>query len=191
MRKDFIRHIVNPVLNKYMTTPENAKILSEVRRMFQQGESTYGFSVYGGNPLNIAVFLKSSLFSSIVSMLESAGMKHIIDEILRETLEAYSDLSEVREAVEQLLSSTGQANSKTDQLKTLERILQSTGLFEHVEVKNNSIIAETREGWRLEVTALKKGLRLKLTYTESYEGRLEGFIGRVVELAKKISGLRL
>lgn len=192
---DFVRQIVNPVLNKYMTSLDASRVLGEVKRLFQQGEDTYRFSVYNGDPRNIAVFLRSDIFTRIVDILESSGFSSLLTEILVETKKSYGDIKEVEEAVDEVLSRLKTEKGRVvevDPLQTIESMLRNTGLFKSVELGGGRLTAETDTGWILQVTRGKKGYRVKAVFTRSYSrGKTSELIGEVVRLAEWISSLRL
>ena len=199
MNVDFIRHIVNPVLNKYMVNQEKTRVLIEVKKLFQQSEEVYRFSIYNGDPRNLAAFLKSNDFTRIVNILKSAGMTYLITEILSEALASYSGIKEVEEALNQALDSlkretqveTG-GGRKEDVISMLESMLKNTNLFKQIERGRNSLTAETHSGWLLRVSSSKKGYKLKIDFTKNYRGsETSELMEEVVRIAEWINSLRL
>jgi len=101
---DFLRNIVNPKLSKYVkTSGEIAKYVEEIRKRILETENKYGFSIYGGDPEKLKDYLLSEDFKLIMKLFKSANSLSILEEILVEAKNRYSDLPNVVEAVDRVL----------------------------------------------------------------------------------------
>jgi len=192
---DFNRHIVNPVLNRYMVDQDKVRILSEVKKLFQQGEDVYRFSIYNGDPRNLSLFLRSDIFTKINEILEASNMAGILVEILREARAAYSGVREVVETIDELLQQLGARDGETGGevvLEKLKRVFENSSVFKRVELKGNRLLLEASTGWLIEVAYSKKGYRLKTVLSRNYSRRnSDALLREVLKLAEWISGLRL
>ncbi len=102
---DFLRHIVNSKLAEYSNNKSVASIIDEVRKMIAKAEEKYNFSSFGGNPENLAKYLKSADFKLVVSLFKSASKLDVLKEILTETKKLYSELPSVVKAIDEVLPS--------------------------------------------------------------------------------------
>jgi hypothetical protein len=103
---DFLRHIVNVKLSEYSIKRKKIiPIIDEVRKLIAKAENRYRFSSFGGNPENLAKYLKSDDFKLVISAFESAGALDILIDILRVAREKYSDLPVVAEAIDEAVKS--------------------------------------------------------------------------------------
>jgi len=192
---DFNRHIVNPILNKYMVDQDKVRILSEVKKLFQQGEDVYKFSIYNGDPRNLHLFLRSDTFNKINEILEASNLTGILVEILKEARVAYSGVGEVVETIDELLQQLGAGDGETRGevvLEKLKRVFENSSVFKKVELKGNRLLMEASTGWLIEVAYSKKGYRLKTVFSRNYSRReSDALLREVLKLAEWISGLRL
>jgi hypothetical protein len=102
---DFLRHIVNPKLSRYMR--ENSELrnhVDEIRRMIFDAENKYRFSVFNGNPEKLADYLASDDFILLIRLFKTVKAVDVLKEILEETRNKYSTLPRVVEEIEKILS---------------------------------------------------------------------------------------
>lgn len=102
---DFLRHIVNPILSKYIGKRKNlTQSIDEIRKLLIDAEEKYGFSVFGGNPEKIVNYLKSDDFRILYRLMNSINNLDILKEILVTTREKYRDLPELENIVNELIN---------------------------------------------------------------------------------------
>jgi len=102
---DFLRHIVNSKLAEYSHSKGIAGIIDEVRKMIAKAEEKYNFSSFGGNPENLAKYLKSNDFKLVISLFKSVNKLDVLEEILIETKKSYAELPSVVKAIDEVLPS--------------------------------------------------------------------------------------
>jgi hypothetical protein len=168
--KDFLRNIVNPILNEYVEKGFPAKLASEIKRLVFQAESKYKFSVFGGDAHNLKLYLNSKEFSELVSTLVESGYGNVLVEILEKAREAYSELEDLKLAIESALQYVVEAQSRSRRR-----------LGEIVELnKNISELAETiRRRTGASSVEIKKRT-IKLTINENTELRIRVLRGKAV-----------
>ncbi len=120
MYRDFLRHIINPKLSQYGRRKRYLiGVLDEVRKLIASAEDRYGFSVYGGNPVNLVKYFNSSDFDLVVSVLKSANALDILEDILKEVIKTYSDLPEVVQAASKKLHDIERGIVSTSEVKII------------------------------------------------------------------------
>lgn len=101
---DFLRHIVNVKLSEYSVKHRKIiPIIDEVRKLIAKAENRYRFSSFGGNPENLAKYLRSEDFKLVISAFESANALDVLIDILGVAREKYSDLPVVVEAIDKVV----------------------------------------------------------------------------------------
>lgn len=101
---DFLRHIVNPKLAKYTRERRNlGNHVDEIRKFIAEAENKYQFSIFNGDPEKLADYLLSEDFTLLVKLFKSAGSLDVLEEILLETREKYSDLPRISKTIDKVL----------------------------------------------------------------------------------------
>jgi len=199
VKRDFLRNIVNPILNEHVERGMPIKVASEIRKLVLQAENKYKFSVFGGDPRNLKLYLNSEEFSELVKFLATSGYRDVLLRILEETREAYSELEDVRLAVESAIRSISREDGFKDTSETSELSIGINELAEtirkrlgidHVEVSKKSIKLLVNDNIELRLRVFKGKLKLevvvrKLIERSTPEGLLE-VIGKLVEKARHI-----
>jgi len=194
-----LRNIVNPILNEHVERGMPIKVASEIRKLVLQAENKYKFSVFGGDPRNLKLYLNSEEFSELVKFLATSGYRDVLLRILEETREAYSELEDVRLAVESAIRSISREDGFKDTSETSELSIGINELAEtirkrlgidHVEVSKKSIKLLVNDNIELRLRVFKGKLKLevvvrKLIERSTPEGLLE-VIGKLVEKARHI-----
>lgn len=194
-----MRNIVNPILNEHVERGMPIKVASEIRKLVLQAENKYKFSVFGGDPRNLKLYLNSEEFSELVKFLATSGYRDVLLRILEETREAYSELEDVRLAVESAIRSISREDGFKDTSETSELSIGINELAEtirkrlgidHVEVSKKSIKLLVNDNIELRLRVFKGKLKLevvvkKLIERSTPEGLLE-VIGKLVEKARHI-----
>jgi len=142
MPKDFLRQIVNPTLLEFEVP---AQVLIEIRKKLEAAENKYNFSAFGGDPNNLAKFLKSPEWKEIVSLFLAANAKEALIEILRRAKEAYKDYEEVVKAIEEALKSVeeGKAEEAVTKLEDLKKKVEEVVGKEYpVRVSEGRVVIE-------------------------------------------------
>ncbi|MEM4824693.1 MAG: hypothetical protein QW354_02320 [Desulfurococcaceae archaeon] len=103
MRYDFLRHIVNPILNKYIEMGISAKLIGDLKKMFQQAEDIYKFSPYNGSINNLTEFLRSKDFANIVNICKTNNLLNVLIEVLEDAKAKYSDIENIVNTIDSVL----------------------------------------------------------------------------------------
>jgi hypothetical protein len=143
---DFLRHVANPVLATAMSNidsgkaPITAKNADELKRLQQKaitvllnikeniinGEIKYDFSVYGGNPANLAKYLESPEWRSLIELAFSELkdspealrlVKDALLMLLSKASEAYSNCPEVVESCKKAIDDLSKINVTAESSK--------------------------------------------------------------------------
>jgi len=77
--------------------------IDEVRKLIFEAENKYRFSIYNGDPSNLAAYLMSEDFKLVLNIFESANSLDILEEILLEARKKYSDIITVVNAIEAVI----------------------------------------------------------------------------------------
>jgi len=113
---DFLRHIVNPKLAEYLKKRRSLlSAVDEIRRFIVEAEVKYGFSVFNGNPENLKNYLQSKDFTLLISLFKTSNSLDILEEILSEVLDKYSDLPGVADAVKETLEAVRASRTKAEE----------------------------------------------------------------------------
>jgi hypothetical protein len=168
---DFLRNIVNPVLNMYIERGLPVKLASEVKRLIFQAESKYKFSVFGGDLRNLKLYLNSKEFSELVKILVESNYGDVLVEILEKAKEAYSELEDLKLAIENALQSIVETSRRTHR-----------GDSEVVKLTKSNIdkLAETIRKMISARDVRVKKRTIKLVIDENTELKLRVLRGRVV-----------
>ncbi|MEM0380972.1 MAG: hypothetical protein QXX35_03435 [Desulfurococcaceae archaeon] len=110
---DFLRHIVNPILSKYIVSRKNlTQVIDEIRRLLIDAEDKYRFSVFGGNPEKLVDYFKSDDFRIMYRLFNSINSLDILREILETTREKHVDLPELVKVIDELINKIEKEVSK-------------------------------------------------------------------------------
>lgn len=101
---DFLRHIVNPILSKYMIEKKNLRNhVDEIRKFVLEAENKYKFSIFGGNPEKLVDYFLSEDFKLLIDLFESCNSLEVLREILVETKKKYHGLPQISKAINRVL----------------------------------------------------------------------------------------
>lgn len=171
MSVDFTRHIVNPILSKFIDAKksEHVKILSEIRKHLGEMEEKYKFSSYGGNPSMLSEFLSSSDFDAFAKIFKTYGLKEVLIRILEETKEAYKHDVEIVKASSMRLMELGINGTQTARVKkqvlnpdTISTSLKNKIPGGEIISKGNVISVRLGEEFLLKVRLGKKAVELNV-----------------------------
>ena len=142
-RKDFLRHIVNTILSEYSRRRKDLiGVLDEVRKLIASAEDKYNFSIYGGDPSNLAKYIESSDFDLVVNVLKSAKALDVLEQILEKTIESYSDYPELIEVLEKKLNELRKGITSASELKVITENIEKKLGDAKIEVQENKIIVK-------------------------------------------------
>jgi len=167
LQQDFLRSLVNPVLNKYIEYGMPVKVASEVRKRIFQAEAKYKFSVYDGDVRNLKFYLESREFVDLVDFLRLSGCVGVLVEVLERAKNAYSEIEDLRATIERALyyvkeSTTRSSNKEEELLRSIEELAE--------------ILKK-----RLSIKQVKMSKRtIRLIIDENTELKVRVFRGRVV-----------
>jgi len=186
--KDFLRQIVNPTLLEFEIP---VQILTEIRKKLEAAENKYNFSAFGGDPKNLAKFLKSPLWKEIVELFEAANAKAAVIKILERAKEAYKDDEEIVKAIEEALKELekegGKGEEKVNLLESMkEKVKSVVGDIAEVKISEDRIVVE---GDRIEARIEEEGGRysLKLEVRGTYESTSFEEVKEILEKAKELA----
>lgn len=167
MYQDFLRSIVNPILNEYVERGMPIKVASEVRKLIFLAEVKYKFSIYDGDIRNLKLYLESREFADLVDFLRSTNCINVLVEVLERAKKAYSDIEYLRSTIERALyqvkeSLTKGSNKEDELLRSIDE------LAERLKKKINT----------KQVKMLKRTIRLVID--ENTELKIKVFRGRVI-----------
>ncbi|MCC6034296.1 MAG: hypothetical protein LM567_02195 [Desulfurococcaceae archaeon] len=167
MYQDFLRSIVNPILNEYVERGMPIKVASEVRKLIFLAEVKYKFSIYDGDIRNLKLYLESREFADLVDFLRSTNCIDVLVEVLERAKKAYSDIEYLRSTIERALyqvkeSLTKGSNKEDELLRSIDE------LAERLKKKINT----------KQVKMLKRTIRLVID--ENTELKIKVFRGRVI-----------
>jgi hypothetical protein len=168
---DFLRNIVNPVLNMYIERGLPVKLASEVKRLIFQAESKYKFSVFGGDLRNLKLYLNSKEFSELVKILVESNYGDMLVEILEKAKEAYSELEDLKLAIENALQSIVETSKRTHRRDSEVVKLTKSNIDKLAETIQKMISAR-------DVRVKKR--TIKLVIDENTELKLRVLRGRVI-----------
>jgi len=165
--QDFLRSIVNPILNEYVERGMPIKVASEVRKLIFLAEVKYKFSIYDGDIRNLKLYLESREFADLVDFLRSTNCIDVLVEVLERAKKAYSDIEYLRSTIERALyqvkeSLTKGSNKEDELLRSIDE------LAERLKKKINT----------KQVKMLKRTIRLVID--ENTELKIKVFRGRVI-----------
>ena len=167
MYQDFLRSIVNPILNEYVERGMPIKVASEVRKLIFLAEVKYKFSIYDGDIRNLKLYLESREFADLVDFLRSTNCINVLVEVLERAKKAYSDIEYLRSTIERALyqvkeSLTKGSNKEDELLRSIDE------LAERLKKKINT----------KQVKMLKRTIRLVID--ENTELKIKVFRGRAI-----------
>lgn len=167
MYQDFLRSIVNPILNEYVERGMPIKVASEVRKLIFLAEVKYKFSIYDGDIRNLKLYLESREFADLVDFLRSTNCIDVLVEVLERAKKAYSGIEYLRSTIERALyqvkeSLTKGSNKEDELLRSIDE------LAERLKKKINT----------KQVKMLKRTIRLVID--ENTELKIKIFRGRVI-----------
>ena len=188
-RPDFLRHIINPRLAEYSRTRKKiASTLDEIRRLIAMAEDKYEFSVFGGDPNNLGKYIQSDDFDLVVSALKSINALDIIEDILKEVLDKYSDLPDVVNAAKKRLSEIKSGILSVSELRKISEQVSRILPEAKIDIINENSVKIEYNGLKAILTTTKEGAELKIKidktikYSEKYSAL--AFLKRLYGLLK-------
>lgn len=180
-RKDFMRHIVNRVL---ASSKLPRQVVDDIRRAIGRAEDKYKFHAFGGDVRRLAEYLRSRDFDDLIQLVKSVRTEkgeepaiEVLKRILLEAREAYKDIPEVVQAIDERLKQLeAEETGKKSPLELLYDSLQElAGEGARVELDREKGVVRVTYGDRLaaeigyDESAKMYSLEYSLKGTESYD----------------------
>ncbi|NPA84503.1 MAG: hypothetical protein GXO07_00675 [Crenarchaeota archaeon] len=190
MAKDFLRQIVNPTLLEFEIP---VQILTEIRKKLEVAENKFNFSAFGGDPKNLAKFLRSPMWREVVELFKAANAKAAVIKILERAKEAYKDDEEIVKAIEEALKEleSGEEEKKINIMEEIkEKIEEAVGDLAEVKISEDKVLVE---GDRIEARVEERGkvyvvkLEVRGTYEAASIEEVKELLKKAKELASKLS----
>lgn len=196
---DFLRHIVNPVVNKYV----EEKILSpkealEIKKAIYQAESKYKFNASSGDVRNLSHFLRSEDFKGLIKLLKSCNAINVVVEILEKAKTYYAKFPELVKDIDEVLVvvSGGEVEeqpiekeSKID-LNVFARLLREEMGFTDIVLSSNKLIARENDVIEFKLNVLKQNIKIELKFNKSIKKqRLKIILSKVMKIAEEAIGV--
>ncbi|MEM4718179.1 MAG: hypothetical protein QXE81_05415 [Desulfurococcaceae archaeon] len=202
MKIDFLRHIVNPILEKHVESRSiTARDMLEIRKMIFAAEGKYQFSVYNGDVLNLINYFRSRDFDELLSYISSIGAIKVIIEILEKTAEVYNEHREIRETISRLLDKyvLGEkpkheelTSSMKPRINVEEVVNIAKDIFSQsrIEVLGNGVRIIPSEDVELRVTLLKQRFKIEFKFKGEMDGsRIKRILLEARSIAEKTSNI--
>jgi archaellum component FlaC len=193
MLADFLRHIVNPILNSYVERGLPPKVANELKKLIAEAESKYAFDAFSGNPVNITKYLLSEDFKTLIDAFKAAGALDALLEILEKTKEAYQSVPEIVNAVEQLLEGLRKGlEVKPKEVVNLEELLETLKKSPEVEItsaSHNAVKARIGREVEIKIRLLKSGVRLEFKINTLAKHKLKVLLKRVRRFVEEVSSI--
>jgi hypothetical protein len=196
VKPDFLRSIVNPVVNDYVKRGMPLKIASEIRRLILQAESKYKFTAYGGDVRNLKLYLESSEFNELVKFLEISNYRDLLLDILKKAKEAYSELEDLKIAIENIEKKLRQESFREGtgglaiSIDKLAELLQSKFNAKYVKVSKRAVRVGIDESSEIRVRLFRGKLiievLIKRVLSEATLDKVLEVISKLVEKAHRI-----
>lgn len=190
MAIDFLRHIVNPIVNNHVERGLSPKVANELKKAIAAMETKYRFDVFSGNILNLAFFLKSADFDDLVSTFKAFNAESVLVEILEKARQAYSGVQEVVEAVNLALSKLEGVEKREDRIN-IEDI--AIVLKKHVKgdvraLSKNVLGVELDNHVDVKIRLFKNCLKLEIKINTLSKPEVARALKKVARIAEEISG---
>ncbi|MEM4481437.1 MAG: hypothetical protein QXK88_04730 [Desulfurococcaceae archaeon] len=179
---DFLRHIVNPIINKHIELRTlELKEAAEVKRALYQAEEKYKFSIYNGEPSNLIHFLNSEDFETLVELFKSSSALNVLVEILERAGEVYKENRSLYETIKSALSLIKGGDQSGERAQTLPPVGEDLGKLgsyleslgaRRVVVGGNTLRATVSDDLELKISVLKKSIKLELKLARPQEKEL-------------------
>ncbi len=147
MKRDFLRHIVNPLVAEYAGA-KKLRAIEDIKKLIAEGELRYGFSAYGGSVEGLKRYIESKDFDLVIDVLKSNNALDLLEKILVRVKETYSDHPGLVAAVEKRLEEIRRGVSEVDRRKALiDEVEQSIGRLPGitVEARGKSIVVSIKD----------------------------------------------
>ncbi|MEM0224479.1 MAG: hypothetical protein QXS24_00880 [Desulfurococcaceae archaeon] len=198
MKLDFLRHIVNPLVEKYVEKGVlNPKDAIELKRLVHSAEEKYRFSIYNGELLNLVNYFKSSDFRNLISFMRSCNANELLSEILEKVKEAYGEYPEVIEALNTALQEvsvkkeTGVIGEVFD-MEALVKVVKEVLDPREVTINKNAVKALLNEGVEFKINVFKQRVKIEVKFDKSIDKRtLSALFNKVAGIAEKAVRVRL
>jgi len=202
LKSDFLRHIVNPVVEEYVEKGVlTAKDAIELKKLLHAAEEKYKFSIYGGDPSNLADYLNSSDFRDLVNFLKSCQAIEVLTEILGRAREVYVDYPLVLEALNHALRYISEEKAPSEKVHVEEEQLSVEALasivkeklgFPDVAIDKNVIKAALDEEIEFKVSVFKQHVRIEVKFKKTIDKKnLHTLFNKVTDIAEKAVRVRL
>lgn len=199
---DFLRHIVNPVIDRYVERGViSTRDAIEIKKMVFQAESRYGFRYYGGDVVNLTEYLRSSDFKNLVELVKSLNAMNMLIEILNETKIHYADIPGLVGVVDDILENLVENRREVGELKKqsvvnvdhvtreLSDILGLPGVNIRISPRNK-IIVKTENGIEVCFHILKQYIKVEFRFKRDIDKQyLKMIFEKVSRIAEKTLGI--
>lgn len=194
---DFLRHIANPVINRHVELKTiKLREAVELKKALSQAEEKFKFSVYNGEPGNLANFLKSKDFEDLLRAFKSYNALHVLVEILEKAAEAYRDIGQLHQALVQALNSIKTPTTEGgvseyypigEDLTRLASRLKNSDVTS-VSIEKNALKARVGRDIELRVRITKKNLKLEVKISRvQRKDLLVALVKRAISVLEEIS----
>lgn len=193
MAIDFLRHIVNPVINNYVGKGLASKTANELKKIIASLENKYKFDAFSGDPANLLLFFESQDFEQLVSIFRSFNAEHVLIEILEKTKEAYRDIPRLSETVELILKKLAVAKKEqVDELVSLSdivRIIEKHVPAMRVNSEKSTITVTLSNATEAKIHVLKNSIKLEFKIRTLKKNELKIHLEKAKFLVEKISSI--
>jgi hypothetical protein len=178
-----------------------AKDAIELKKLLHAAEEKYKFSIYGGDPSNLANYFNSSDFRDLVNFLKSCQAIEVLTEILRRVREVYVDYPLVLEALNYASIYLSEEKEPSEKVHVEEEQLSVEALasvvkeklgFRDVTIDKNVIKATLNEEIEFKVGVFKQHVRIEVKFKKTIDKKnLHTLFNKVTDIAEKAVRVRL
>lgn len=184
MPKDFVRHVLNPLLGQAILEGRVAgSYVNEIRRQIERAEDKYNFSAYGGFPERLAEFIRSDDFYVLANTFKAAGIADVLGRALEEVRRSYQDYQDVVVAAEEALKQLQEQPRRP--VSEVAEVLASVARDSRVEVAGNSARASIGQ-WQVVAEVKQEGVSVRVEgrfrFGHNELNRLREFLARLREV---------
>ncbi len=112
-RRDFLRHIVNPLVAEY-AGGKKLRAIEDIKKLIAEGELRYGFSAYGGSLDGLKKYIESKDFDLVIDLLKNNNALDLLLRILEEAKKTYSGHPGLVSAIDKRIEEIRRGISQVD-----------------------------------------------------------------------------
>lgn len=191
MAVDFLRHIVNPIVNSYVERGLSPKVANELKKAVATMETKYKFDVFSGNISNLAVFLRSTDFEDLVNTFRIFDAEEVLVEILEKAGQAYQHVQEIAEAINVALSKLRRIEKKAENIRMedIATVLKKNTSCELRVLTESTMSVKLDEQVEVKVRLLKNGLKLEFKVSTLAKPELVQALKKVARFVEQIGSI--